>query len=251
MKNSAIIFDYGGTLDTRGDHWGKVIWHAYERHAIPVSEQAFRDAYVHAERTLGKEDIIRPADTFRHTLDVKLDLQFSYLRDNGLWQCSDSEIKKKHEAVLSSLYEGLQATVKHSRQVLLALRERGCRMVLVSNFYGNVETVLREMQLDDLFVRVIESAVVGIRKPDPRIFLLGVEALGVPAPQVTVVGDNYGKDILPGHEAGCRTVWLRGESWKDEDVDGKAADYQINDIAEILTDIPGLPVTFSASSETE
>ena len=244
MRDSAIIFDYGGTLDTRGDHWGKVIWHAYERHSVPVSEQAFRDAYVYAERTLGRENIIKPTDTFRHTLDVKLSLQFSYLRDNRLWQAADPEMEEKHEALLSSLYEGLQATVAHSRRVLLALRERGCRMVLVSNFYGNVETVLREMQLADLFVKVVESAVVGIRKPDPRIFLLGVEALDVPASQVMVVGDNYGKDILPGKEAGCRTVWLRGESWKDEDVDGKAADYQIEDISELLSEVPSIPTSY-------
>ena len=246
MRDSAIIFDYGGTLDTRGDHWGKVIWHAYERHSVPVSEQAFRDAYVYAERTLGRENIIKPTDTFRHTLDVKLSLQFSYLRDNRLWQAADPEMEEKHEALLSSLYEGLQATVAHSRRVLLAPRERGCLMVLVSNFYVNVETVLREMQLADLFVKVVESAVVGIRKPDPRIFLLGVEALDVPASQVTVVGDNYGKDILPGKEAGCRTVWLRGESWKDEDVDGKAADYQIDDISELLSDVPSIPTSYPA-----
>lgn len=239
MKNSAIIFDYGGTLDTKGDHWGKVIWHAYERNDVPVSEPDFRDAYVFAERTLGKEDIIKSTDTFFHTLDVKLDLQFSFLRDNNIWQCTESERREKHDAVLKDLCDNLQATVKHSRDVLLALRERGCRMVLVSNFYGNVETVLHEMQLDDFFVRVIESAAVGIRKPDPRIFLLGVEALGVPAQEVTIVGDNYEKDILPGHEAGCHTVWLRGESWKDEAVDGKAADVQILDIEEILS--PSFP----------
>lgn len=239
MKNSAIIFDYGGTLDTKGDHWGKVIWHAYERNGIPVGEPDFRDAYVFAERTLGKENIIRPTDTFFHTLDVKLDLQFSYLRDHNIWQCTEEERRQKHDILLKDLYDNLQSTVKHSREVLLALRERGCRMVLVSNFYGNVETVLREMQLDDLFVRVIESAAVGIRKPDPRIFLLGVEALGVSAGEVTIVGDNYEKDIFPGHEAGCHTVWLRGESWKDENVDGKAADVQILDIEEILS--PSFP----------
>ena len=26
-----LIFDYGGTLDTKGCHWGKVLWHAYEQ----------------------------------------------------------------------------------------------------------------------------------------------------------------------------------------------------------------------------
>ena len=62
------IFDYGGTLDTGGQHWGKVIWHAYERLQVPVSEADFRDAYVHAERTLGKNPIIQPDFTFYKTL---------------------------------------------------------------------------------------------------------------------------------------------------------------------------------------
>ena len=62
------IFDYGGTLDTGGQHWGKVIWHAYEHLQVPVSETDFRDAYVHAERTLGKNPIIQPDFTFYKNL---------------------------------------------------------------------------------------------------------------------------------------------------------------------------------------
>ena len=54
------IFDYGGTLDTCGNHWGKVLWHAYERQQVPVSEEQFREAYVYAERTLGRNPIVLP-----------------------------------------------------------------------------------------------------------------------------------------------------------------------------------------------
>ena len=32
-----IIFDYGGTLDTRGDHWSEVLWKGYERFGIGVN----------------------------------------------------------------------------------------------------------------------------------------------------------------------------------------------------------------------
>ena len=35
----AIIFDYGGTLDTGGTHWGKQLWHAYQRQQVLVDEQ--------------------------------------------------------------------------------------------------------------------------------------------------------------------------------------------------------------------
>ena len=66
-----LIFDYGGTLDTKGCHWGKVLWHAYEQSHVPVGEEAFRNAYVHGERTLATNRIITPHITTpysrRHT----------------------------------------------------------------------------------------------------------------------------------------------------------------------------------------
>ena len=42
--SKGYIFDYGGTLDTGGCHWGKAIWHAYERQNVPVEEEQFREA---------------------------------------------------------------------------------------------------------------------------------------------------------------------------------------------------------------
>ena len=33
-----IIFDYGGTLDTRGDHWSEVLWQGYEHFGIGVAD---------------------------------------------------------------------------------------------------------------------------------------------------------------------------------------------------------------------
>ena len=36
------IFDYGATLDTAGQHWGKVLWHAYERQNVPIHLRLWR-----------------------------------------------------------------------------------------------------------------------------------------------------------------------------------------------------------------
>jgi len=77
--------------------------------------------------------------------------------------------------------------------------------------------------------------VVGVRKPDPRIFLLGADALGLTPGEVMVVGDSYEKDIIPAREVGCRTAWLRGEPWDDAPVDGRAADMVITDLRELIT----------------
>ena len=223
---AGYIFDYGGTLDTGGQHWGQVLWHAYERHQVPVTEVQFREAYVYAERTLGRNPVIRPDFTFRQTLETKLRLQPEYLK---------VENEKYWQTILDDLYERTKAITAQSREVLLQLKELGLPMVLVSNFYGNMHTVLHEFGFDGLFHKVIESAVVGIRKPDPRIFLLGVEALGLKPEEVTVVGDSLDKDIMPAHEAGCQTIWLRGEGWTSASHNGDCPYCEtINALDEIL-----------------
>ena len=107
-------------------------------------------------------------------------------------------------------------------------------MVLVSNFYGNINEVLREFGLDKYFQAVIESAAVGIRKPDSRIFSLGVEKLGLAAEEVMVVGDSFYKDIEPGIKAGCQTAWFKGPGWTDKTYDERVPDKVITDLAQLL-----------------
>lgn len=224
------IFDYGGTLDTGGCHWGRRIWHGYEHRQVPVDEALFREAYVHAERELGRNPIIQPDYTFRKTLDVKLRIEMEYIaaRQHGF------DAARWHGTVLDDLYEATRGETSHSRCVLCELRQRH-PIVLVSNFYGNIETVLNEFGLRRFFDSIIESAAVGVRKPDPRIFTLGVEALGLRPEDVVVVGDSYDKDILPAHKAGCRTVWMKGEGWTDGTVeDTSAADAVISALDELL-----------------
>ena len=223
------IFDYGGTLDTGGHHWGKVIWHAYERQQVPVSETLFREAYVYGERTLGKNPIIQPDFTFRQTLEKKLQLQLEYIEDKK------EEFKSENylQLVLADLDQHTCEETARSIEVLLKLKER-YPMVLVSNFYGNIQTVLREFGLDGIFSKIIESAVVGIRKPDPRIFTLGVEALGLKPEEVIVVGDSIDKDIIPARDAGCHTVWFKGEGWTDDPVDETIPDHIIIDLSQLI-----------------
>ena len=222
MKTKGYIFDYGGTLDTGGRHWGKVIWHAYEQQQIPVGEEAFREAYVYAERTLGKNPIIQSDDTFRRTLEEKIRLQLAYLKQTYRSSLTDS------------LYEATVAETAKSREVLQRLGAQ-YPMVLVSNFYGNMTTVLKEFGFDGLFQAVIESAVVGVRKPDPRLFSLGVEALGMNPEEVAVVGDSMDKDIIPAQKAGCQTIWFKGEGWTDDAVDESIADQVITELSELIS----------------
>jgi len=220
----AYIFDYGGTLDTGGQHWGKVLWHAYERQQVPVTEAQFREAYVYGERTLGKNPIIQPDFTFRQTLETKLRLQLEYL---------NLPLVTYHSSLLDDLYARTKAETAHSVEVLQALK-KNFPMVLVSNFYGNIAVVLREFGFEGLFLQIIESAVVGVRKPDPQIFTLGVEALGLQPEEVVVVGDSIDKDIIPAKKAGCHTIWFKGEGWTDDPVDESIPHQIITNLTELL-----------------
>ena len=65
-----IIFDYGGTIDSRGVHWSEIIWDGYRASGTTVDKETFREAYVYAERELAKVRHIMPDDNF-HTLLLK------------------------------------------------------------------------------------------------------------------------------------------------------------------------------------
>ena len=60
-----LIFDYGGTIDSNGLHWSEVIWKGYESERVVLDKDKFRDAYVFAERKLGKNPIIKPYHNFQ------------------------------------------------------------------------------------------------------------------------------------------------------------------------------------------
>lgn len=228
------IFDYGGTLDTGGRHWGKVMWHAYERLQVPIGWKQFRDAYVYVERTLGKNPIIKPDFTFYKTLETKLRLQLEYLQEHGSHTSGFPPLTTFLPSLTSHLYDITRSETAHSRDVLLCMKEQ-YPMVLVSNFYGNIATVLREFGFEGLFSRIIESAVVGVRKPNPRIFTLGLEVLGLKPDEVVVVGDSIDKDIIPAREVGCHTVWFKGEGWTDIPVDESVPERIITDLRELIS----------------
>lgn len=266
-----IIFDYGGTLDTRGDHWSEVLWQGYEHFGIGVvadeevepgvsiHKQAFRDAYVYGERALAVNPIVTPDFHFEDILREKLILELNFLAGKELLETGKDDAEKQaklgndsdasSESLLLSLSDSeihqIAVDMAHyinaktldllheNKQVLEHLKQAGYPMVLVSNFYGNINQVLKDAEIDGYFKDVIESAVVGVRKPNPAIFALGVCALDLPASQVLVVGDTYGKDIIPAHKLGCHTLWIKGLQWEEKQVDESIPDGIIRKLSEM------------------
>ena len=213
MTVKGVLIDFGGTIDTDGRHWYKVFKQVYSCVAPAIEDALLRQAYVYAERTLGKNPIIDSQFTFYKTLETKLSLQTDFLRENG---CPVTELQSKN--ILDCCYSVVTTNInKVANPELESLSER-CPLVLVTNFYGNMNSVLKEFGLDSYFTGIVESAVEGVRKPNPDIFRIAVNRIGVLPADTVMIGDSLSKDILPAMEVGCKTIWLKGEQWEDESV---------------------------------
>jgi len=208
-----IIFDYGGTLDSRGVHWSEVLWQGYQLAGVPIDKETFRTAYVEGERALARERIILPQDNFYTLLLKKVALEISYLPEQPDAVTRDKWINE----IAAHCDKAARSCIDEARPMLEGLHEH-YPMMLVSNFYGNIDEVLRDYGIRHLFKGIIESAVVGVRKPNPTLFRLGVDALELEPHEVLVVGDSLRKDIEPAEKLGCHVLWLKGKGWTaDED----------------------------------
>ncbi len=93
-------------------------------------------------------------------------------------------------------------------EALRALGERGLQRVVVSNSDGTAEATLADAGLRSLVDVVIDSHVVGVQKPDPRIFGLALERAGAAAARTLHVGDMYDIDVLGARRAGVHALLL-------------------------------------------
>jgi putative hydrolase of the HAD superfamily len=95
--------------------------------------------------------------------------------------------------------------------VLAALRARGLRLAVVSNFDGRLGPLLDGLGLRALLDAVIASARVGSAKPDPAIFRAALAALDVGGAETLHVGDQPVEDVLGARGAGLRAALVAGD----------------------------------------
>jgi len=91
-------------------------------------------------------------------------------------------------------------------------RGAGARVAIVSNSEGQLDRLLTDVGLRGSIDLVVDSALVGFEKPDPRIFRFALDHFGVPAERALHLGDIYGTDVLGARAAGirCALVDLHG-----------------------------------------
>jgi putative hydrolase of the HAD superfamily len=89
-----------------------------------------------------------------------------------------------------------------------AVRARGHRIGLISNFERWLEEMLVELEVGHLFDVAVISGVEGVEKPDVAIYRIALERAAVEPSRAVHVGDSPGLDVEPATAAGMRAVLL-------------------------------------------
>jgi len=79
------------------------------------------------------------------------------------------------------------------------------RTGMISNAWSELRPWLKELQIDDAFDDIVISSEVGLAKPDPRIFQIALDHLGV-SPQEAVFIDDFEVNIKSAGEIGMHVI---------------------------------------------
>jgi FMN phosphatase YigB (HAD superfamily) len=101
------------------------------------------------------------------------------------------------------------ATIPYAdtERVLRALKARGLRIAIVSDIHYDLRPRFAHFGLDSYVDAYVLSYEVGVQKPDPRLFQLALEAVGVSASEALMVGDRASRDA-GGLDLGITTLLL-------------------------------------------
>jgi putative hydrolase of the HAD superfamily len=202
---TALLFDFGGTLDADGVPWKERFARLFAGEAGTAAD-GFDSAFYDADDAL--------------VGTVPRDLSFE--GTVGLLARGVAENLGRPEtaaAVAGRFLADARSCLVRSASVLGRLHER-YRVGIVSNFYGNLEAVCRETGLASHCDVAVDSTVVGAEKPDPRIFTAALAAIGARPDQAVFVGDSLPRDMEGARALGMPHVWLssgRGRSCCPED----------------------------------
>lgn len=112
-------------------------------------------------------------------------------------------------------------------EALATLRDAGVTVVAVSNSDGTVEAGLEARGLRQYLHHVVDSAVVGVEKPDPAIFHHALALAGAMPERTVHVGDLYAVDVAGARAAGLHAVLLDPHGdWPEVDCE-RAADVAV------------------------
>lgn len=237
----ALVFDFGGTLDGNGVHWlERAYQFIHERHP-EITREAFDEADRAAitEFALGDSSIewsyqdgsMLPIGAVASAYAARCNLrETTDAIAVGIYQRLGLSEKMKEEYV-EWFCAGAAKSLAENRKWLETLHGT-YRLAVISNNFGNTRGWCDDYGLSPLLDVIIDSTVLGIAKPDARIFEAALSELDVAPNQALYVGDSYSADMVGGKNAGLWTAWLVGDQMKPCP-DASMVDVQLSHLHEL------------------
>lgn len=223
-----IFFDFGGTLDLDGVHWYDHWIRSYKAAGIEVPENDLKSAYLETEKNLNAMPPL--SCDYLGLIRLKAEYQLGYLFHIDK---SVGEITELTSALAKATYEPIAKQAAKSLEILETLRKT-YKLGVISNFYGNLDIVLRELLMRNSICNVIDSKIVQIRKPNPEIYKFAVDQCGLSPEQCVMVGDSYRQDIEPAKSIGMKTIMINSRQVDGTNNEYDKADIIVNSISEII-----------------
>lgn len=134
---------------------------------------------------------------------------------NAAWGAGDGT-EEQRAAVVADLWR-LQPErnlwrriLPEARDLLDDLTAAGAPLAIVSNSEGRIAELLTELGVAGHFGVMVDSGVAGVAKPDPRIFEIAADALGLPLDTLVHVGDSEAADVRGALAAGAYAIRFDG-----------------------------------------
>jgi len=198
---TSVLFDLGNTLHHL-DH--AYIAEVIGRHADPVRAADVAAAEYHGKAAVDAHLRSRRMGTDATRQRPYFDAMLAALAvPEHAWRAIDTDLRAENDR--SSIWRVIHPDTP---EVLAALRARGYTLGVVSNADGRVQAGLESCGLAPHFTAVIDSHVVGVEKPDPRIFQLALERCGAAPAETLFIGDIYEIDIVGARNAGIAALLL-------------------------------------------
>jgi putative hydrolase of the HAD superfamily len=190
------MFDFGGTIDADGLPWSTRFYLAFTREGLRLPFAEFDQLFKESDQILADWMGIREAG-FRSMISFQARSLARLLR------LSNPVARRAGDR----FYATAKATVTRNRELFAGLK-RQHRLGVISNFTGNLELCLRELELTSFFDVVADSAVVGHRKPGSALFKWAAERMHADGTSFWMIGDNFEADIRPARTLGWSSCWL-------------------------------------------
>ena len=219
----ALIFDFGGTLDGNGIHWLERAYQFIQERHPEITREAFdkADKATITEFALGdtshkwnyQDGSMLPVGAVASEYAARCNLrETTEAIADGIYQRLGLSEKMKDEYV-EWFCTGAAESLEKNRRWLETLHGT-YQLAVISNNFGNTRGWCDEYGLTPLLGAIIDSTVLGIAKPDARIFEAALSELGVTPAEAIYVGDSYTADMIGGKNAGMWTAWLVGDQDK-------------------------------------